>query len=404
MNIPIIRIPFDKGDKEFIHSGIEDVLNSGNLTMGKYTKEFEGLMCEMTGAKHSIAMANCTCALETIIRALEIEGKSIIVPTNTFLATALGVLHSGNKVIFVDSKPDTFSIDPDDLERRITEDTAAVILVHIGGIITADYERIQSFCDEKGILLIEDCAHAHGCSIDGRQVGTLGVAGSFSFFPTKVLVTGEGGMITTNNTDLYKKMMMIRNQGKNPELGNQISELGGNYRISEFTAVLGVQQVRNADDIIKKRQAIAGRYDQLLKGADGIKLVSIPDNIKSSYYKYLLYLDDGLDRNKIKQLLKEEYSVSLTGEVYASLCHSEPIWEKYTYSGKLKNAKGEDCSLEPSNDGEIDNNQTGFPGSEYISKHHICLPLYPDLTDKEIDYVVCSLKEVITSELKELNR
>ncbi len=404
MRIPIIRIPFEKDDREFIHSSIEDVLNSGILTMGKYTEEFENLMCDITGAKYSVAMANCTCALETIIRALGIEGKSIVLPTNTFLATALAVVHSGNRVIFVDSKPDTFCIDPEDLEKKITEDTAAVILVHIGGIITVDYERIKKVCDEKNIFLIEDCAHAHGCSIDGKQAGTLGIAGSFSFFPTKVLVTGEGGMITTNNTDLYKKVMMIRNQGKNPEIGNKISELGGNYRLSEITAVLGVQQIRNASDIIEKRQAIARRYDQLLKDTEGTKLVVIPKNIKSSYYKYIIYVDEVFDRSKIKQVLKEEYNVSLTGEVYATLCHNEPIWKKYTYSGKLKKVEGGDCSQEPSYSREIDNDQTGFPGSEYISKHHICLPLYPGLTDEEIDYVVNSLREVIASEFTTVKR
>lgn len=393
MQIPILRIPYSESDVSFIKNGVEEILNSGNLTMGKYTQDFEKLFSSFADVKYCIAVSNATAGLEIIIRALGIEGQSIIVPTNTFLATALAVTHSGNKVIFADSDPDTFSLDVDDVKNRITEDTRAIIVVHIGGIITPQTYNLQEFCKEKGLYLIEDCAHAHGCSIDNKQAGSLGIAGAFSFFPTKVLTTGEGGIITTNNEDLFKKALMLRNHGKNPGMGNKISEAGHNQRLSEITALLGVEQMRRARQIIKERRKAAKYYDESLSNLSGIRLLTIPNNIYSSYYKYIVYLDKQYERSQVKQVMKDKYGVSLTGEVYADLCHTEPIWESYTYCGKQKNGDSVSCHRWPGC--ECNEPQNDFPGAEYLSKHHICLPLYSDLKKEELEYVVKSLKNTL---------
>jgi len=397
VKIPILRIPFSPEDKEFITSTISDVLSSGMLTMGQYTKEFEDLFKKFVGSKYAVATNSCTSALEIIVRALKIEGKSIIVPTNTFLATALAPMHSGNKVIFADSDPRTFCLDPDDLKKRVTNDTAAVVLVHIGGIITPAYYEIKEFCEERNIYLIEDCAHAHGSSIDGKKAGALGVAGAFSFFPTKPLVTGEGGIITSNDEVLFKNASMIRNQGKNPELGNRISEFGHNYRISEITAVLGVQQLKKVDKIIAERRKIAKWYDELFVDVENVAPLAIPSNVFSTYYKYIAYLPEKYDRNEVKRRIKEKYGVSLTGEVYTDLCHAEPIWQKYTYCGKLRGTSVE-CKKWPRCG--CDKPQDGFPGATYLSKHHICLPLYLGLTREEVKYVVDSLNRVLNEDLR----
>lgn len=399
MKIPILRIPFSAEDKGFITSKISEVLDTGYLTMGKYTEKFEELFCSFSGAKYAVATSSCTSALEVIIRALEIEEKSIIAPTNTFLATALAVMHSGNKVVFADSDPKTFCLDPDDVRSRITDDTAAVILVHIGGIVTPDYYKIKEICDENNLHLIEDCAHAHGCSINGKQAGTLGVAGAFSFFPTKVLVTGEGGIITTNDKELSEKASMIRNHGKNPSLGNKISGLGYNYRMSEITAAIGVQQMQKANQIIEERRRIAGWYDEFLTGVENITPIEMPRKVISSYYKYIAYLPEKYDRNAVKKVMKEKYGVVLTGEVYADLCHNEPLWERYTYCGRLHNSnKKVQCIRWPGCG--CGKKQDSFPGATYLSNHHICFPLYPGLTKKEIKYVVESLDNTLNNDLE----
>ena len=376
MQVPILRIPFSVEEQDFICQGVKDVLNSGYLTMGKYTQEFERLFAEFCGAKYAIATNSGTSALEIILRAIDVRGSSVIVPTNTFLATALAVVHAGGKVIFADSMPENFCLDPQDVKRKLRNDTKAVILVHIGGIITPYLDDLKNLCDECGLYLIEDAAHAHGCSIDGKKAGTLGIAGAFSFFPTKVLTTGEGGMITTSNPELYEKMLMLRNHGKNPKLGNRISELGYNWRLGEIPAVLGVQQMKNAAALIQKRHQIAQFYDNALQSVEGIELVKLPENVESSYYKYIVYLKEGYRRDEIKKRMKEEYSVSLTGEVYAELCHNEPVWDKHK---------------------EVVLNSTSdrFPGAEWLSKYHICLPVYPDLTEVERNHVVNSLEKTL---------
>lgn len=393
-NVPILRIPFSDDDKEFITSKINEVLDSGVLTMGKYTQEFEELFSRFIGSRYAVATSNCTVALEIIIRALGIEGRSIIVPTNTFMATAYAVMQSGNKVVFADCDPKTFALYPDDLKKRIDPDTAAVILVYIGGVITPEYYEIKRICEKNNLYLIEDCAHAFGCSIGGQKAGTLGAAGAFSFFPTKVVTTGEGGMITTDDEDIYKNVMMIRNHGKNPAMGNRMTQFGYNYRLSEITAVLGIQQMKKSSELTEERRNIARMYDKMLAGNGHIKPLSIPPNTISTYYKYIAYLPEGCDRSKVKQVMKEKYGVSLTGEVYADPCHTEPVWREYTYCGKLRNnGRAVGCTRWPGCGCET--LQDGFPGATYLSNHHICLPLYPGLKKGEAEYVVESLCKTV---------
>lgn len=389
MKIPILRIPFKDSERAFIQNGMNQILDSGMLTMGRFTAEFEERFAAFTGAHQAVACSNGTAALELILRGLGIEGRSVIVPTNTFLATAFAVMHAGNRVVFADSDPETLCLDVKDVARRIEPDTAAVILVHIGGIITSAVYELQRLCRDRGLHLIEDCAHAHGCTIDGRKAGTLGTAGAFSFFPTKVLTTGEGGMVTTGDDALACRMRMIRNHGKNPAMGNRMSEFGYNLRMSEFTALLGVQQMNRAEEVLVDRRRAAAFYDTALAGVPGIRSVRLPENVVSTYYKYICYLDERFDRTAVKRHLREKYDVSLTGEVYADLCHTEPLWQSYTYCGARRGERVH-CGRWPAC--ECDQMQTGYPGSEYLARHHVCLPLYSGLTDGELEYTVSSLR------------
>jgi dTDP-4-amino-4,6-dideoxygalactose transaminase len=395
VKIPILRIPFAESDKEFLRAGLEEILHSGMLTMGKFTRQFEEKFAAFTGSKYAVAVSNGTAALEIILRALEIEGSSVIVPTNTFLATAFSVIHSGNQVIFADSDPETLCLDAADVERRITRDTRAVILVHIGGVITPAVAALQQLCRERDLYLIEDCAHAHGCTLDGKPAGTFGVAGAFSFFPTKVLTTGEGGAITTHDEGVYRRALMIRNHGKNPDMANRMSEVGHNQRMSEFTALLGVQQLHKAPELVAERRRVAQFYDTALQGVEGIRPLTLPAPLFSTYYKYIAYLDPRFERVQVKRVMKERYSVSLTGEVYAELCHTEPVWDRFTYCGRRRSNGRVACERWPACG--CDTPQKDFPGAEYISRHHICLPLYPGLTEAELTHVVDSLKETLAA-------
>ncbi|MEK7233402.1 MAG: DegT/DnrJ/EryC1/StrS family aminotransferase [Elusimicrobiota bacterium] len=375
LNIPILRVPFDAEDRRFLHEGLEQILATGGLTMGSNTKAFEAEFSALCGVPHGVATSNCTTALEIILRAIGVEGGTVVVPTNTFIATAFAAVHAGARVVFADSDPETLCLCPKDLEKRLRPDTKAVILVHIGGVVTPAIEKIKNICDARNIPLVEDCAHAHGSSYKGIQAGAWGLAGAFSFFPTKVLVSGEGGLITTKDPALYEKAMMLRNHGKNPKLGNRISELGHNWRLSEMTALMALQQTRKAKALYAERRKTAACYDREFASFTQVRPLKLGQGVESTYYKYVIYLAPGVSRDALKKLLKDEFSVSLTGEIYDVPAHKEPVWAAHPET--------------------VVNADDSFPGAEKIAAQHACLPLYPGLTDEERVYVVDSLREAL---------
>ena len=376
LNIPILRLSYTQEEMDFIKEGVVEVLKSGYLTMGEKVAQFEKMFADFTGTRYAIGTNSGTSSLEIILRAIGVEGNTVIVPSNTFIASAITVVHAGGRVIFVDCEKENLQLDPQDLRGKLHHDTKAVMLTHTGGMITPALDEIKSICDEKGIFLIEDAAHAHGATIDGRKAGTLGTAGSFSFYPTKVLTTGEGGIITTDDDNIYKKAVSLRDHGRDEANANIHIEVGYNWRFSELHAVLGLQQMKKAEAILAERRKIAQMYDQKLEGIKGLKRLKTPPNIRSSYYKYIVFLEEQLDKDKVKRDLKEKHSVSLTGEVYAHPCHSQPVFKKYPSV----------VANDPSDT---------FPQTEYIAQRHICLPLYPGLTEEEIDYIVDSLEKVL---------
>lgn len=376
MKIPILRIPYTDEEIKTIKDEIEKILRSGHLTMADNVARFEEAFARFTGVKYAVGVNSGTSALEIILRAINVQGASVVVPTNTFMATPVSVIHAGGKVIFTDVTREDLCMDPDDLQKKIRKDTKAVIVVHIGGTISPYIYDIKKICDDKGLFLIEDAAHAHGSTIYGVQAGTIGIASAFSFYPTKVFTCAEGGMITTNDESIYQKALILREHGKTDHRINVHHEFGYNWRLSELHAVLGLQQMKKADYIINERRRIAKSYDEKLKAAEGIRCVMIPDYIKSSYYKYIAYLEEGIEREIVKQRLLNEYNVSLTGEVYSDLCHAQPVFKKYR--GTMLNS-----------------NEDTFPQAEYVSSKQICLPLYPGLKEEEIDYVVDSLRSVL---------
>ena len=373
--IPILRLHYSTSEKRNISKGIGGILNSGNLTMSKKVFQFEKHFAKYVGTKYAVAVNCGTSALEISLRALNVEGKSIIVPTNTFMATPLAAIHAGAKVIFADISEKTLSIQADEIKKKITKNTVGIILVHIGGIISNEWTKIKKICISKNLFILEDAAHAHGSKINNKYAGNLGIAAAFSFYPTKVLTTGEGGMITTNDKKLYQKFLILRDHGKqNPSL-NIHTELGSNWRPSEIQGFLGAQQVKKAKSIVSQRTKIASMYDKILKNTPSIRLLEIPSYIKSSYYKYIIFVNKNI-RNKIKKMMYEKFEISLPGEVYSHLCHSQPVFKKYT----TRIIKKGDYS---------------FKIAKKISSELLCLPLYPSLKKYEIRYVVNSLKKTL---------
>ncbi|MBI1976790.1 MAG: DegT/DnrJ/EryC1/StrS family aminotransferase [Candidatus Omnitrophica bacterium] len=367
MKIPSAKIVFNEQDKKEILKTIEESLTTGQLTLGKNGTAFEEEFRKTTQTQFAVAVNSGTSSLEIILRALNLQGKEVLVPTNTFFATAAAVWHAGAVAKFVDMNSNSLSFDMDILTRNVSKKTGAVIIVHIGGIVTPDMPELVNFCNESGIYLIEDAAHAHGSTLNGKAAGGFGVASSFSFYPTKVITAGEGGMIATNDPRIVEEAKKYRDQGKASFLENKHDRLGYNWRMSELHAAVGKVHLRHLSEFVEERRKIAKKYDEGLKRIKGIKSLPVDSGCRSNYYKYIAILEKGIDRAQLKKALREKHNVSLSGEVYELPCHLQPIFQ----NGYKKET---------------------FPNAEEFCRRHICLPVYQGMTDAEVGQVLLSLE------------
>lgn len=365
MRVPPAKILFTDDDRAAVLAQIDRAMATGQLTLGPVGKELEASFASRHGAKHAIAVSSGTSALEIILRSLSVEGKQVIVPANTFFATAAAAMHAGADVVFADCDPTTMSIDVDHALSLVGPQTAAVVVVHIGGLVTPDIAKLSTALEAAGVHLVEDAAHAHGCSLGGKSAGTFGIAGSFSFYPTKVIAGGEGGMIITDSDEIADEARIYRDQGKGSFLANFHTRLGHNWRMSEPHAAIVLSQLSHLDEFIERRQELAQRYDQALAEI-GLRTIAVPSDAVCNYYKYVVLLPDGVERTQLKQLLRDEYEVGLSGEVYDTPLHHQPVFAPVAEQHGTHE----------------------LPGAEYFCARHVCLPLYPALSDEDADYVI----------------
>ena len=369
MRVPPARVLFPAEDRAEILARIDEAMVSGQLTLGPIGRELEAAFAKRHSTQHAVAVSSGTSALEIILRALGVEGREVIVTANTFFATAAAAAHAGARVRFVDCDPQTMAFDLADVEAQIRPETAAVVAVHIGGLLSPDMPALARLCRERGIHLVEDAAHAHGCALGGRSAGTFGVAGAFSFYPTKVIAGGEGGMIVTDDEAIVEAAHTYRDQGKGSFLANFHTLLGANWRMSEPHAAIVLSQLGRLDEFIAARQSIAKRYDAAVDDL-GLRPLQIPADAHCNYYKYIAFLPDGVDRAALKQTMRERFDVGLSGEVYDTPLHLQPVFAPFA--------------------------DRPLPGAEFIGERHICLPVYPSLSESDADYVVESLGTALT--------
>ena len=368
--IPAAKIVFDAPSQEWIKERVGEILTSGALTLGKHTVDFESEFAAYIGTPHAVAVNSGTSALEIALRAFGVAGKEVIVPDNTFVATAAAVVHAGGTPKLVDIRIDDLTPDLGAIEAAITPNTAGVIIVHIGGILSARLPDISDFCKARGLFLLEDAAHAQGSTLNGRFAGTFGDAAAFSFYPTKVMTSGEGGMLITGDQTIDSEARIYRDQGKEGFLTNKHVRMGYNWRLSEIHAVIGLAQLRQLPEFIESRRSAARVYDKALAGLDYAVPVKAPAGVQSNYYKYMVKVDPELDRPALKKRLREEFGVSLSGEVYELPLHRQPILEAYGHG------------LE-------------FPVADEFCDGHICLPVYAGMTEGEAEYAVGALKQAL---------
>ena len=369
MKIPLTKPYFTEKDISKISEEVKDVLSSGRLILGKYTERFEKEFAKYIGVKCAIAMNSCTSALMTALRYLDIKDREVIVPSSTFIATPNSVMETGGKVVFAEMNKKTLCMDPNDLQKKITKKTKAVIIVHLLGLIDSDIEKIKRICKERDLVLIEDAAHAHGAEINGIKAGNLSDIGCFSFYPTKVMTTMTGGMLTTNNEDMVQYVKSVRFFGTGSNR-TEIVRFGNDWLLGEINAILGFYQLQGLDQNIRKRNRIARIYNQELGGKQGIELFPVPNNVVHSYYKYPVLLPKKLKRDKIIKIMKEKYDIE-TSPVYIP-CHMQPFYR----------------------------NMFGFkkgylPVTEQILERVICLPMCAQMTEHDQKYVIDSFKQVL---------
>ncbi len=366
MKVRIAR-PYFKNKKKILNA-ISKILESGRLMEGRYCLAFEHKFAHYIGTKCAIAVSSCTSALEIVLRYINVKNYEVIVPTNTFIATPNAVIYAGGRPVFADIESDTFCLDPDDFRKRITSKTKAVILVHIAGMISPFIDKIIKICKSHKLFLIEDCAHAHGAMYKGKKAGSFGLAGCFSFYPTKIMTTGTGGMITTNNKNLDVFARSLRLHGRGKDLSDIIN-FGNDWFLDEFRCAIGFFQLEELENLLERRKKIVHTYLRLLQNQRRLRVYNIPEYIRHAYYKFPVLVNPSINIEKFKRIIKSEYGLELES-IYNPPCHLQFIYQNY---GR-------------------------FPVAEDVLNRQIALPIHPLLTHKEILYVV----NAITTALERL--
>ena len=365
--IPLARPSTDGDEVEEVAA----VLGTGYLTQGPKVEEFERAVAAIVDARHAFATTSATTALHLSLAALEIgPGDDVLVPDYTFPATANVVIQQGARPILVDIDPGTFTVDPADLERKITPASRAVMPVHAFGL-AADMDPIVEIAGGRDLAVIEDAACALATTYRGRPVGALGTLGCFSFHPRKSITTGEGGMITTNDDGLADRIRLLRSHGGRRH-GNRFTfeAAGYNYRLSDILAAVGVAQLRKLERLLDRRRSIARQYRELLADEERITLPRLPDWDGHVYQSFVLLLDAAIDRDGVIARLADA-GIETTLGTYA--LHREPLFtERFGYSA-----------------GDL-------PRSNEVFTRALTLPLYPDMLEDDPAYVVSRLAEALS--------
>ncbi len=281
MKIPVANVTLGEEEAEAVAA----IVRSGRLSSGPKVKEFEGAFCDYTGARHAIAVNNGTAALHLILAALGVgPGDEVVCPSLTFIATANAVLYQGATPVLCECDGKTYNVTGDIIRARVTERTKAIIPVEMNGL-PVDYDDILSQAKELGIPVVMDSAESLGAAYKGRKVGSIASLHCFSFFPNKIITTGEGGMITTDDDELQARMRRILNQGQDYRYHHVV--LGYNYRMTEIQAALGLTQLKRIETLLDEKERIARRYTAAFASLKGVRPPHVPPYAtRHSWYMY----------------------------------------------------------------------------------------------------------------------
>jgi perosamine synthetase len=344
-------------------AAVAAVLGSGFLAQGKNVEEFEQAFARFVGTKHAVAVNSGTAALHMALLTNGIgAGDEVITSPFTFIASANSVLFTGARPVFADIGEETFNISPDSVEDKITPRTKAIMPVHLYGQ-PCDMKRLMKIAQERHLVVVEDACQAHGAEFEGRRAGSFGT-GCFSFYPTKNMTTGEGGMITTNDNDIAGKARMIRTHGQRQRYLHEV--LGYNYRMTDIAAAIGLCQLGKLERFNTKRIENAKFLTERLSGIKGLVPPAVRAGMRHVFHQYTVRItpDFGMSRDELKQKLMEK---GVGSEIYYPLpVHRQPFFRRLGYDDRL-------------------------PNSEKAAAEVLSLPVHPSLTKEDLECVADSL-------------
>lgn len=361
---------------------VVETLKSDFITTGPKVEEFEQKVAKFANAKFAVAVSNGTAALHCAMYAINIQpGDEVIVPTMTFAASANCILYCGGTTVFADVLEDSLLIDPADVAKKITSRTKAIIAVDYAGQPCA-YDELRKICNQHGLALVTDACHSIGSVYHGEKTGSIADLTCFSFHPVKHITTGEGGMILTDNEDYYQRMRCFRTHGittdfrQREEKGAwfyEMTDLGYNYRITDFQCALGISQLKKLPDWIKRRQEIAAAYDAAFANSAEITPLKTGDGISNAFHLYVIKIAEDIDREKVfGELRKNGLGVNL---------HYIPVHLHPYYQRTFKTGPGL-C-----------------PIAERAFKQIISIPMYPAMTDADVAQVI----DTVTTTVKKVD-
>jgi dTDP-4-amino-4,6-dideoxygalactose transaminase len=370
--IPLFKIYWDNND---IKSIIKVIKRGSFWANGPEIKEIENNIANFIGRKYALSFNSGTSALHANILAHDITSGEVIVPSFTFISTANSVVLTGAKPIFAEIEDESYGLDPEDVKDKITSKTKAIIPVHYGGAPCKEIKALKEIAEDYNIIIIEDAAESIGSKIGKELVGTFGNSAMFSFCQNKIITSGEGGMIVTDSKDVFEKMKLLRSHGRVENKNDYFTttavfdyiQTGYNYRMSSFTAALALSQFNKIDKIIKMRREKANYYNEKLSKIKGIK---ISTEVKNHFNVYQLYTIQ-LENNKLREKLHQNLiKAGIMSKIYFDPIHIKTLYKKY-----------------------FNYKEGNLPKTELVSQKVLTLPLYPTLSNKDMDYIIGKIKD-----------